>query len=170
MHLFCCCSCLACCCRCHRRCHCCRRAANTGNRCCCLPLGCSAVYHELVLTTKEYMRVVSEIKPEWLVREQAPGLLCLARGCWPRHVACVGGNLGEVSACLASVEGEQGPRGHAVLLTRLCVLVLNPAAAATAAACAPPLPRWAAGGDCSPLLQQEGDHGAGVGGGAAQLM
>lgn len=26
------------------------------------------VYHELVLTTKEYMRVVSEIKPEWLVR------------------------------------------------------------------------------------------------------
>jgi pre-mRNA-splicing factor ATP-dependent RNA helicase DHX16 len=25
------------------------------------------VYHELVLTTKEYMRVVSEIKPEWLV-------------------------------------------------------------------------------------------------------
>ncbi|KAL6774279.1 hypothetical protein ACKKBG_A24410 [Auxenochlorella protothecoides x Auxenochlorella symbiontica] len=29
------------------------------------------VYHELVLTTKEYMRVVSEIKPEWLV-EIAP--------------------------------------------------------------------------------------------------
>lgn len=25
------------------------------------------VYHELVLTSKEYMRVVSEIKPEWLV-------------------------------------------------------------------------------------------------------
>lgn len=29
------------------------------------------VYHELVLTTKEYMRQVSEIKPEWLV-ELAP--------------------------------------------------------------------------------------------------
>jgi pre-mRNA-splicing factor ATP-dependent RNA helicase DHX16 len=29
------------------------------------------VYHELVLTTKEYMRTVSEIKPEWLV-EIAP--------------------------------------------------------------------------------------------------
>eukprot|EP00887_Chlorella_sp_A99_P005069 scaffold36.g5069.t1 len=29
------------------------------------------VYHELVLTTKEYMRVVSEVKPEWLV-EIAP--------------------------------------------------------------------------------------------------
>lgn len=29
------------------------------------------VYHELVLTSKEYMRVVSEIKPEWLV-EIAP--------------------------------------------------------------------------------------------------
>ncbi|RDX81849.1 Pre-mRNA-splicing factor ATP-dependent RNA helicase DEAH1, partial [Mucuna pruriens] len=29
------------------------------------------VYHELVLTTKEYMRQVSEIKPEWLV-EIAP--------------------------------------------------------------------------------------------------
>ncbi|GAB4815704.1 hypothetical protein N2152v2_002750 [Parachlorella kessleri] len=29
------------------------------------------VYHELVLTTKEYMRVVSEMKPEWLV-EIAP--------------------------------------------------------------------------------------------------
>jgi pre-mRNA-splicing factor ATP-dependent RNA helicase DHX16 len=25
------------------------------------------VYHELVLTSKEYMRTVSEIKPEWLV-------------------------------------------------------------------------------------------------------
>ena len=25
------------------------------------------VYHELVLTTKEYMRQVSEIKPEWLI-------------------------------------------------------------------------------------------------------
>jgi pre-mRNA-splicing factor ATP-dependent RNA helicase DHX16 len=29
------------------------------------------MYHELVLTTKEYMRVVSEIKPEWLA-EIAP--------------------------------------------------------------------------------------------------
>lgn len=29
------------------------------------------VYHELVLTSKEYMRCVSEIKPEWLV-EIAP--------------------------------------------------------------------------------------------------
>ncbi|GFH17513.1 uncharacterized protein HaLaN_14168, partial [Haematococcus lacustris] len=29
------------------------------------------VYHELVLTTKEYMRTISEIKPEWLV-EIAP--------------------------------------------------------------------------------------------------
>lgn len=29
------------------------------------------VYQELVLTTKEYMRVVSEIKPDWLV-EIAP--------------------------------------------------------------------------------------------------
>lgn len=29
------------------------------------------VYHELVLTTKEYMRTVSEIKPEWLI-EVAP--------------------------------------------------------------------------------------------------
>lgn len=29
------------------------------------------VYHELVLTTKEYMRQVSELKPEWLV-EIAP--------------------------------------------------------------------------------------------------
>merc|ERR1711879_664286 len=29
------------------------------------------VYHELILTTKEYMRTVSEIKPEWLI-EIAP--------------------------------------------------------------------------------------------------
>ncbi|XP_065874840.1 pre-mRNA-splicing factor ATP-dependent RNA helicase DEAH1-like [Euphorbia lathyris] len=29
------------------------------------------IYHELVLTTKEYMRQVSELKPEWLV-EIAP--------------------------------------------------------------------------------------------------
>jgi len=29
------------------------------------------VYHELVFTTKEYMRQVSEIKPEWLI-EIAP--------------------------------------------------------------------------------------------------
>ena len=29
------------------------------------------VYHELVLTSKEYMRTVSEIKPGWLV-EIAP--------------------------------------------------------------------------------------------------
>lgn len=29
------------------------------------------VYHELVLTSKEYMRTVSEIKPNWLV-EIAP--------------------------------------------------------------------------------------------------
>ncbi len=29
------------------------------------------MYHELVLTSKEYMRVVSEIKSEWLV-EIAP--------------------------------------------------------------------------------------------------
>ncbi|XP_020225786.1 pre-mRNA-splicing factor ATP-dependent RNA helicase DEAH1 [Cajanus cajan] len=29
------------------------------------------VYHELVLTTKEYMRQVTELKPEWLV-EIAP--------------------------------------------------------------------------------------------------
>lgn len=29
------------------------------------------VYHELVLTSKEFMRTVSEIKPEWLV-EIAP--------------------------------------------------------------------------------------------------
>lgn len=29
------------------------------------------IYHELVLTTKEYMRTVSEIKAEWLV-ELAP--------------------------------------------------------------------------------------------------
>lgn len=29
------------------------------------------MYHELVLTSKEYMRNVSEIKPEWLV-EIAP--------------------------------------------------------------------------------------------------
>lgn len=29
------------------------------------------VYHELVLTSKEYMRIVSEIKSEWLV-EIAP--------------------------------------------------------------------------------------------------
>ena len=29
------------------------------------------VYHELVLTSKEYMRTVSEIKPAWLV-EIAP--------------------------------------------------------------------------------------------------
>jgi pre-mRNA-splicing factor ATP-dependent RNA helicase DHX16 len=29
------------------------------------------VYHELVLTSKEYMRTVSEIRPEWLV-EIAP--------------------------------------------------------------------------------------------------
>lgn len=35
------------------------------------PLPRWVVYHELVLTTKEYMRTVSEIKPEWLV-EVAP--------------------------------------------------------------------------------------------------
>ena len=35
------------------------------------PLPRWVVYHELVLTTKEYMRSVSEIKPEWLV-EVAP--------------------------------------------------------------------------------------------------
>lgn len=29
------------------------------------------VYHELVLTSKEYMRTVSEIKPSWLI-EIAP--------------------------------------------------------------------------------------------------
>jgi pre-mRNA-splicing factor ATP-dependent RNA helicase DHX16 len=29
------------------------------------------VYHELVFTTKEYLRTVSEIKPEWLL-EIAP--------------------------------------------------------------------------------------------------
>ncbi|RVW83359.1 putative pre-mRNA-splicing factor ATP-dependent RNA helicase DEAH6 [Vitis vinifera] len=29
------------------------------------------IYHELVLTTKEYMRQVTELKPEWLV-EIAP--------------------------------------------------------------------------------------------------
>ncbi len=29
------------------------------------------VYHELVLTSKEFMRTVSEIRPEWLV-EIAP--------------------------------------------------------------------------------------------------
>ena len=29
------------------------------------------MYHELVLTTKEYMRQVSELKPEWLI-EIAP--------------------------------------------------------------------------------------------------
>jgi pre-mRNA-splicing factor ATP-dependent RNA helicase DHX16 len=29
------------------------------------------VYHELVLTSKEFMRTVSEIKPDWLV-ELAP--------------------------------------------------------------------------------------------------
>ena len=29
------------------------------------------VYHELVLTSKEYMRCVSEIRPDWLV-EIAP--------------------------------------------------------------------------------------------------
>ena len=29
------------------------------------------IYHELVMTTKEYMRTVSEIKPAWLV-EIAP--------------------------------------------------------------------------------------------------
>ncbi len=35
------------------------------------PLPRWVVYHELVLTSKEYMRTVSEIKPEWLV-EVAP--------------------------------------------------------------------------------------------------
>jgi len=29
------------------------------------------VYHELVLTSKEFMRTISEIKPDWLV-ELAP--------------------------------------------------------------------------------------------------
>jgi len=27
------------------------------------------IYHELILTTKEYMRHISEIKPEWLLEE-----------------------------------------------------------------------------------------------------
>ena len=35
---------------------------------CLLKLGCRVViYHELVLTTKEYMREVFEVKPEWLM-------------------------------------------------------------------------------------------------------
>jgi pre-mRNA-splicing factor ATP-dependent RNA helicase DHX16 len=29
------------------------------------------IYHELVMTTKEFMRTVSEIKPQWLI-EIAP--------------------------------------------------------------------------------------------------
>lgn len=38
------------------------------------------IYHELVLTTKEYMRQVTDLKPKWLVEEPASKKMPRAAG------------------------------------------------------------------------------------------
>ena len=109
-----------------------------------LPAFCPLFMYCAVLTTKEYMRVVSEIKPEWLVGASRCCGSCCCELYASRPFSLPG--LRVRVACRPS------------FVNHLCLLPARPCPSASHR---PTLPPTTAGRDRAALLQQEGDHGAG---------
>lgn len=70
-----------------------------------------------VLTTKEFMRTVTEIKPEWLVRVDLPCLhTTLKRGFLRLAVMCCGADVLHIKPCLWTFLLPAGGNCAALLL------------------------------------------------------